>query len=225
MRTRWRASILAVITIGLIALLWFLAHRSAAKPAISIGVLSYGSPAMPGPYVPVRLGITNRSRIAIRLTVSVLGSPAMLRVERQKGWEDTRLFGGYWLGNALLVPSSNTAHPLANGLVMSSASTFSFIQPGSKSDTSVLLPPDTQRWQIAYRVQSPSLRDLVLSRIPANWRGRFRPLCERLFSGVEGPVETIASEVFEMPYVLRPSDHEAPPLKEFNPLSPAPAAW
>ena len=62
-------------------------------------------------------------------------------------------------------------------------------------------------------------------RIPAKWRDRFRPLCERLFSGKEGPEHEIVSDMFEVPYVLKTKNVEAPSINDFNPLSLTPATW
>lgn len=202
MRTRSLTGILAVLAIVLVALLWFLARRPAAKPAISIGVLSYKPWARTAPDFSVRLGITNTGRITIRYNQVNFSGHAVLRVESHKGWATRDIGPGAVFG------------------VMSA-----LLSPGSNTTAFILLPSNTRRWQITYQFRAACPRDRIMSKIPAKWRGRFRPLCERLFSGREGPEQEIVSDMFELPYPMRPSDHEAPPLNDFDPLSPAPAAW
>ena len=91
MRTRWLASILAVLAIVLVALFWFLARRPAAKPAISIGVVRYSSSDGPRPYFLVQLGITNTGRMTIRWDVACNDHPfnenPTVRVELPEGMD------------------------------------------------------------------------------------------------------------------------------------------
>ena len=204
MRTRWLASILAALTIGLVALLWFLAQRPAARPTISIGVVSYEGRGRNGAASLARLGITNTGRTAICYDPFDFSAGArQLRIESQKGWR----------------VSSGT------GLRVGFLEGMFVLRPGAHTTAFVTLPSDARRWQITYRVRSASPRERVLSRIALKWRERLRPFCERHFSGAEGPMEEITSDVFEVPCVLRPSEDERQSSSEMEPLFPLSAPW
>jgi len=186
--------ILAVLAIAMVALLVSLAGRPVLKPAISIGVLEYSNWGKE-PSFSVRLRITNTGRIPIRYNQFNFNGKAVLRTESNKGWTD-RDIGPYavfpWM-SAILLPGSNTFGNIA-------------------------LPADTLRWQIAYPVRAACQRDRVMARIPRKWTGRLRPICGQLFSDKEGPEQMIASEVFELPYILRASNDNVPSASDFDPL-------
>jgi len=193
--------ILLVSSIVVIALVSVWTGRSTKKPSISIGVLSYDLWGK-GPAFSVRLGVTNTSRTTIRYNQLNFSGDALLRTESQRGWT-TRDIG------------PGAVFPLMPAL----------LPPGSNAPAFILLPADTLRWQIRYPVRAASPRDRVMSRLPPKWRGRLRPLCERVFSAKEGPEQQIASDVFELPLVLRARSDETPAHFDSDPFPPAPVGW
>src|SRR5437879_6257891 len=85
------------------------------------------------------------------------------------------------------------------------------LRPGSNTTTSIALPSDTLRWQVAYKVRSASLRHRVVSRIPDKWRLRLYPLYVRLLPDQQDREQEIRSALFESP-------HEPPPVDGGTPL-------
>jgi hypothetical protein len=200
MRTPRLAIIFASLAFVTFALLYLLARRPAAKPPISIGVFSYDSWGK-GPSLTVRIGITNTGRTAIRYNQVNFSGDAVLRTESRKGW------------------TIRDIGPLAMLPLMRA-----LLRPGSNTSAFISLPSNTLRWQVSYHVRAASLRDRVVSRIPAKWHGRLYPLCKRWLSDKEGPEKEIASDVFECPSVLKISNDEGPPIFDSDPFSPVPAA-
>ena len=172
-----RRKMLCIITAGLLTsgLIWFLARPSSGPEVLSIGVLCYGSWGQ-GPSVSVRIGITNVGQTTIEYNRLNFSSNAALYVESENGWT-TRDIG-----------------PLAGLPLMPT-----LLSPGASTSVSLVLPENTLRWQVGYKIRTASLRDRVSSRTPAKWRVRLQPLLEKLFSGKEGPEQEVRSRVFECP--------------------------
>jgi hypothetical protein len=173
MQTRRIAAVLVALSLMIAVPVWLSAVRPAARPLISIGVLSsrWGKP----PSFSVRVGITNTGSTTIRYNQMNFDANAWVRTKSRSGWA-TRDIG-----------------PLT-GLPWMPA----LLRPGSNTYAIILLPPDTVRWQVGYRIRTASLRDRVTSRIPGKRLSRLRPLCERFLSSREGPEQQIRSGLFHL---------------------------
>lgn len=176
---RWHRIITISAAFALLmgALAWFVTRRQITTPAIAIGILGYSSWGK-GPSLAVSVGITNTGRTTIRYNKINFGGDASVRAELQNGWVTRDI------GPMALLPWMPA-----------------LLRPGDKTKANLMLPKGTLRWQVCYRVRGASLRECVASRIPPKWRGRLRPLCERLLSGREGPEREIVSELFDCPRV------------------------
>jgi hypothetical protein len=141
---------------------------------MSIGVLNYIWSETPS--LLVRVGLTNIGQATIQYNQLNFGGEAWVRAESASGW-------------AVRDAGLLAACPWYPGL----------LAPGSNISAIILLPPDTLRWQIGYKIRTASLRSLVASKIPRAWRNRLDPLCQRFLSGKEGPEEEVSSGLFECP--------------------------
>lgn len=168
---------LAIPAFGLFValMLWLACASSRRIPTISIGVLSYDI-SYKGPFVPALVGLTNTSGATIRCDNLTLNGDAWVRVETVSGW------------------AVRTLDPTAVVSLLPG-----WLRPGSNTSARLLLPPETLRWQVGCKVRTASMRDSLLSKLPAKWRNRLHPLCERLLSGKEGPKQEMTSGVFECP--------------------------
>jgi hypothetical protein len=163
-------------------------RHPASKPAITIGVREYKSS------VAVILEITNTGRTTIRYSPGNFDPDAWVQAVSQKGWTSRRSIG-----------------PLA-GMVSMSA----LLRPGSNTFALIVLPRDTLRWQVGYKVRAASLRRRVQSRMPAKLWNALRPFLERILSDKEGPEREVVSPVFDCPH-SQPFDPAAPWFEETDP--------
>ena len=128
MQSRRLSSILAALAlvVVVVALVCSLTRRSTGKSAITIGVIRYDT-WNNGASIAARVGITNLGRIAIHYRPF----DPVVRIESPTGWTA-----------ALSLPS---------GLLFRAV-----LRPGSNNPSRVVLPVDTLRWQVSYKMTLPS---------------------------------------------------------------------
>lgn len=178
MRSR-SAAVIIFIAASLFAAV-VLINVLAAPPShcnLGIGVLQYQylSPDA----VTVLVGITNTGNLTIRYNRRSF-SEAQVREQFPWGWRR----------------GSNRPISLVPG-------TPELLKPGVHTDAFVALHPDMVRWQVIYSIRSASLRDRILARLPAKWRGHASPLLGRVLSGKEGRETEVQSDVFEPPHNMK----------------------
>ena len=179
-----RSLLVAVITLSAGAALMVLASRHPARPVVSIGILSYTNWGK-SPSICARVGLTNTGRVTIKFNQMNY----RVRIESPRGWSQEQpecyLTSG-WV--------SWDFGPFAVTTLMPA-----LLKPGSNTSATILLPADTLRWQVGYKVRTASLRERVASRIPAKWQRRLYPICQRLLSDKPGPEQEVLSGLFECP--------------------------
>jgi len=185
MRTRSIVIIFGAAALFILALI-LVSTNSAAKPPISIGVLSYEPWAEKGAPLEVRVGITNRGFKIVRYNRINFDGDARLRTESGNGWTE-RDFGSASLVLPALLPS------------------------GADTSAGVMLPDGTLRWQIRYHVETASLAESVIARMPRKCLDRLRPLLVRLLPK-KGRWQEVESAVFECPHNPQGRVNERQPL-------------
>src|SRR3954462_6741953 len=128
------------------------------------------------------IAITNTGHLTINNKLPDFSDADSMRVESPRGWTIGEHARVMLLGD----PMNQT------------------VRPGSGMSALVCLPKETLRWQVCYKVSTASLRQRLLSRVPAKWQGWLLPLCNRFVSDKPGPEQEVWSPVFEIPH------HELP---------------
>jgi len=178
MRTRRTAFLLAVFAVGVVVCLRFVAIRPPAKPAISVTILGY---TKQGDLLCARVSLANLGRASVSYNEGGLAGPdGWLGAESSRGWT-LREIGGAILSRRLL-------------------------QPGSNAVFTIVLPPDTLRWQAGFRVRAASLRELAAWNLRSKWFARIWPLFRLVLPDNKGPEQEIRTALFELPLVLAPPD-------------------
>ena len=178
MRTRRTAFLLAVFAVGVVVFLRFVAIRPPAKPAISVTILGY---TKQGDLLCARVSLANLGRASVSYNEGGLAGPdGWLGAESSRGWT-LREIGGAILSRRLL-------------------------QPGSNAVFTIVLPPDTLRWQAGFRVRAASLRELAAWNLRSKWFARIWPLFRLVLPDNKGPEQEIRTALFELPLVLAPPD-------------------
>ncbi len=178
MRTRRTAFLLAVFVLCVVVCLRFVTIRPPAKPAISVTILGY---TKQGDLLCVRVSLANLGRASVRYNAGgVFGPDGWLGAESSRGWTQ-REIGGVILSPRLL-------------------------QPGSNAVFTIVLPPDTLRWQAGFRVRAASLRELAAWNLRSKWFARIWPVCRLVLPDNKGPEQEIRTALFELPLVLAPPD-------------------
>ena len=80
------------------------------------------------------------------------------------------------------------------------------LQPGSNAVFTIVLPPDTLRWQAGFRVRTASLRELAAWNLRSKCFARIWPLFRLVLPDNKGPEQEIRTALFELPLVLAPPD-------------------
>jgi len=134
-----------------------------------------------GDLLCARVSLANLGRASVSYKLGGLAGPdGWLGAESSRGWT-LREIGGVILSRRLL-------------------------QPGSNAVFTIVLPPDTLRWQAGFRVRTASLRELAAWNLRSKWFARIWPLFRLVLPDNKGPEREIRTALFELPLVLAPPD-------------------
>ena len=203
MRTRRTAFLLAVFAVGVVVFLRFVAIRPPAKPAISVTILGY---TKQGDLLCARVSLANLGRASVSYNEGGLavGFDAF-NTSRSKGRASVSYkLGGLAGPDGWLGAESSRGWTLREigGVILSRR----LLQPGSNAVFTIVLPPDTLRWQAGFRVRAASLRELAAWNLRSKWFARIWPLFRLVLPDNKGPEQEIRTALFELPLVLAPPD-------------------
>ena len=203
MRTCRTAPFLAVLAIAIVACLGIVAVRPSAKPSISVTILGY---TMHGNRLCARVSLTNLGRSSVCYNEGGLAVGFdMFNTSRSKGRASVSYIAGDlagpdgWLGAE---SSRGWTQREIGGVILSPR----LLQPGSNTIFTIVLPPDTLRWQAGFRVRAASLRELAAWNLRSKWFARIWPLFRLVLPDNKGPEQEIRTALFELPLVLAPPD-------------------
>jgi hypothetical protein len=186
MLTRRTVFFLAVFAVGVVVCLRFVAIRPPAKPAISVSILGY---TKQGDQLCARVSLANSGRASVWYNVGGLAGPGgWLAAESPNGWHLREIGGSF--------------DAYIGGVILSSR----LLRPGSNAVSTIVLPPDTLRWEAGFRVRAASLRELAAWNLRSKWFARIWPLCRLVLPDNKGPGQEIRTGPMELPLVLAPPD-------------------
>ena len=172
MRTRRAAFFLALLALGVVALLAVGVRRPATQPVISVAVLNYTNWHE---YLCARVRITNQGEASVSYDSTALGPSGWVKAEISTGWNNDSI--GAFTGSLMI------------------------LQPGSNTEFSVVIPLETRRWQIGFNVRTASMRERAIWNVRDGWWNRTYIFSSwpRLLPDMKGPEREVQSEVFEVP--------------------------